>query len=117
VATRRIVQGARVSSAKPSEARRLRREPTPAERALWQHLRASRLSGLRFRRQQVIRGFIGDFFCSAAELVVEVDGPVHHTEREYDLERDMILGEMGLRVLRFANSAVLKDQLRWQSPF
>jgi very-short-patch-repair endonuclease len=42
-------------------------------------------------------------------LVVEVDGPVHDTEREYDLERDMILGEMGPRVLIFANSAVLKD--------
>ena len=49
-------------------ARQMRRQPTPAEAKLWQHLRAGRLSGLHFRRQQVIDGFIVDFYCHAVGL-------------------------------------------------
>ena len=46
---------------------------TPAEKLLWQEIRANKL-GVRFRRQQVIQGFIVDFYCHQAGLVVEVDG-------------------------------------------
>ena len=85
----------------------MRREMTPGERMLWQRLRASRLDGLHFRRQQVIDGFIADFFCHAAWLVVEVDGDVHNDRQDYDAERDRLLAARGVRILRFTNAAVM----------
>ncbi len=84
----------------------LRRRTTPAEQRLWQSLRADRLAGLHFRRQQLIAGFIVDFYCHAARLAVEVDGPVHETQAEYDAERDRILGREGIQVLHIANEDV-----------
>jgi very-short-patch-repair endonuclease len=82
---------------------------TDAERVLWHELRASQLGGWHFRRQQVIGGFIVDFYCHAAGLAVELDGEVHDTQAEYDIERDQILMVRGLRVLRFKNRDVLED--------
>lgn len=37
---------------------------------------------------------------------MELDGGVHQTQREYDADRDRILAELGVRVLRFPNEAV-----------
>src|SRR5215207_3725346 len=91
-----IVVGQRVAREKVERAKALRREMTPAERRLWQQLRDHRLAGLRFRRQQVVNGFIVDFYCHAAALVVEVDGSVHSEQAEYDAERDRILAARGL---------------------
>jgi very-short-patch-repair endonuclease len=88
----------------------MRREMTASERLLWQHLRANRLGGLHFRRQQIIDGFIADFFCHAAKLVVELDGGVHEDRQEYDAERDRRLSTHGLHILRFTNSE-LKNNL------
>ena len=107
-ARRRVVTGQRVAPAKVGLARVLRRAMTPEEALLWQWLRAGRLDGLHFRRQQIIGGFIVDFYCHAVGLVVEVDGPVHDAEqqKDYDAERDRILAAHGLRLLRFANEAV-----------
>jgi len=79
---------------------------TPSERLLWQRLKANRLGGLHFRRQQIIDGFIADFFCHAANLVVEVDGGVHASQQEYDNERDCILATHGLRIVRFTNAEI-----------
>jgi very-short-patch-repair endonuclease len=87
----------------------MRRTMTPAESILWQCLRRSQLQGLHFRRQQVIDGFIADFYCHSARLVVEVDGPVHEGATEHDAERDAILTARGLRVLRITNERVLTD--------
>jgi very-short-patch-repair endonuclease len=84
----------------------MRRAPTHAEELLWERLRASRCAGLHFRRQQVIDGFIADFYCHAAGLVVEVDGQIHKTQRDRDAERDAIMQTRGLLVLRFTNDDV-----------
>lgn len=55
----------------------MREAGTPSERALWQLLRAGQL-GVHFRRQVSLLGcYIVDFYCPAAKLVVEVDGPYH----------------------------------------
>jgi len=35
---------------------------TTAEKKLWQAVRNDRLDGFHFRRQQVIHGFIADFY-------------------------------------------------------
>jgi very-short-patch-repair endonuclease len=90
-------------------ARELRRRMTPAEIALWRRLRRSQLDGLHFRRQQVIDGYIVDFYCHAAGLLVEVDGEVHLNQVDYDAERDRVLAVRGLEVLRFSNRQVVSD--------
>lgn len=105
----RVVRGQKVDVAKVERARELRRRMTRSERALWQQLRANRLQGLHFRRQQVIDGFIVDFYCHAAALVVEVDGEIHRVQREYDTERDRVLAARGLQVLRFSDDEVERD--------
>jgi very-short-patch-repair endonuclease len=90
-------------------AKEMRRNMTPAERKLWQHLRANRLEGFHFRRQQIIDRFIVDFYCHAADLVIEVDGGSHLEQEAYDQERDAYLAEHGLKVLRFLNTEVEKE--------
>jgi very-short-patch-repair endonuclease len=103
----RVVVGQRVTSEKLERARQLRHTMTGAERILWRYLRGHRLEGWGFRRQQVIAGLIVDFYCHEASLVVEVDGPVHETQRDYDRERDRVLNALGLRVLHFTNDEVM----------
>src|SRR5919108_3491076 len=76
------------------------------KRALWQRLRARRLHGLRFRRQQLVDGFIVDFYCHTASLAVEAEGGVHHQQAAYDAERDRVLLARGIRILRIANAGV-----------
>ena len=101
----RIVTGCN-TEAKRVCAKELRRQMTPAEAVLWQRLKANRLKGLHFRRQQLIDGFIVDFYCHAACLVIELDGSVHHNQAEYDSLRDHIIATRGLRVLRFPNDRI-----------
>jgi very-short-patch-repair endonuclease len=82
---------------------------TPAERTLWAEIRGRQLDGAKFRRQQVIAGYIADFYCHAARLVVELDGPLHRHQAEYDAERDKAIRLYGLHVLRFTNDDVEND--------
>lgn len=90
-------------------AKEFRRQMTPAEKILWQHLRGNRLKGLHFRRQQIIDGFIADFYCHAARLVIEVDGKIHELQAEYDAERDRVLLARGLHLLRIRNEEVVQE--------
>ena len=99
-----IVKGQKVTEGKVLLAQQMREHMTPTEAILWEHLRGNRLAGLKFRRQQVIDGFIADFYCHAVGLVVEVDGPIHNSA--YDAERDRILGVRKLTVLRIKNEQV-----------
>jgi very-short-patch-repair endonuclease len=86
----------------------MRRNPTLAEHRLWQALRRSRI-GRHFRRQDIVGGFIADFTCRSAHLVIEADGPVHEGFTDCDEERDATLHAMGWRTLRFANERVMDD--------
>jgi very-short-patch-repair endonuclease len=106
---RGVVRGQHVARAKLERAKVLRREMTPEERLLWGRLRRSQLAGLHFRRQQVIAGFIADFYGASAGLVVEVDGAVHDTQPDYDAERDEILAARDIRILRVSNEDVRQD--------
>ena len=72
----RIVRGRRLPE-KQALARRMRREMTESEAVPGECLRGNRLGGLHFRRQQVIAGFIADFFCHAARLVIGCNGAAH----------------------------------------
>jgi very-short-patch-repair endonuclease len=106
---RNIVVGQRVQRVKLERAKELRRSMTPAETALWERLKGNRLARIHFRRQQVIHGFIVDFYCHAAGLVVELDGEVHELRKISDAERDVVLESLGLRVVRFENQEVLAN--------
>ena len=103
-----IIPGQRVTKEKVERSRELRREMTPAENLLWQEVRAKKL-GVRFRRQQIIAGFIVDFYCHRAALVIEVDGDIHDLQQEEDLRRETVLKELGLTMVRFRNEDLRKD--------
>jgi hypothetical protein len=54
-------------------------------------------------------GFIVDFYCHKAALVIEVDGDIHDLQQEEDARREKVLSEMGLRVVRLRNEDVMKN--------
>jgi very-short-patch-repair endonuclease len=90
-------------------ARRLRKQMTDAERALWFLLRRKQIEGHRFRKQVPIRKYNVDLACLEARLVIEVDGS-QHAESPRDQERDAWLRAQNFRVLRFWNNDVLQNQ-------
>jgi very-short-patch-repair endonuclease len=101
-----IIIGQRITSEKYQHSKQLRQQMTPEEKILWEQLRRNNLKGLHFRRQQIIDGFIVDFYCHKARLVIEVDGEVHNQQLESDRERDKILSARGLKILRITNQDV-----------
>jgi very-short-patch-repair endonuclease len=88
-------------------ARALRNGATDAERKLWQRLRGRQLFDFKFRRQYPIAGYIADFACVEAGLVIELDGGQHIDQANYDAERTRKLAVNGYKVLRFWNDDVL----------
>ncbi|MFA6220305.1 MAG: endonuclease domain-containing protein [Erythrobacter sp.] len=86
----------------------MRKEPTEAERRLWAILRAGRMGGAKFRRQEQIGDYIVDFVCFRRKLVVEADGS-QHIENARDMDRDIFLARQGFRILRFWNNDILAD--------
>lgn len=103
-----IVTEQRVAKEKLQRAKELRHEMTPAEKVLWRELRANKL-GVHFRRQQIVQGFIVDFYCHRAGLVVEVDGDIHDLQKAEDERREKVLKDMGLRIIRFRNDEIVRD--------
>lgn len=101
----------RVTDEKVAMAKALRKNATPAEKLLWEALRNRQLNGMKFRRQQIIRGFITDFYAEAADLAIELDGAAHDSPEAQakDKEREAVLRGAGVRILRFDNEAVLGD--------
>ncbi|WP_119275160.1 endonuclease domain-containing protein [Taklimakanibacter deserti] len=90
------------------QARRLRREQTPAEIRLWSGLRGRRLSNYKFVRQHPIGPFTVDFICREAALIIEVDGATHSNDYDiaYDQRRTHYLELHGYRVLRILNDDI-----------
>ena len=91
---------------KTGRARRLRSVPTDAEAKLWYHLRARRLNGHKFVRQEPIGPYTVDFICRDHRLIVEVDGG-QHADNARDAVRDKWLTDRHYRILRFWNNDVL----------
>jgi very-short-patch-repair endonuclease len=87
----------------------LRKETTPAEKALWRYLRMLREQGVHFRRQHAIGPYVPDFCAPRKCLVIELDGSPHLERQEQDAERTAYLATRGYRVIRFWNDQVLND--------
>jgi very-short-patch-repair endonuclease len=100
--------------------RLLRRNQTPEEKLLWAFLRDRKFNGKKFRRQYPIiyterqykkHFFVADFYCVEAKLIVELDGKVHDFQKEYDIQRDLIIKEFKLKVLRIKNDELKEPEL------
>jgi very-short-patch-repair endonuclease len=91
--------------------RTLRNKSTDAEILLWSKIRLRQISNLIFYRQKPLGGYIVDFYCPKAKLVIEVDGSQHLEQdaKDYDHVRDEFLNSMGLTVLRFTNIDVIDN--------
>lgn len=90
-------------------ARELRREMTRHERRLWYDF--LRLYPVKIYRQRTISGFIADFYCAAAKLVIELDGSQHFTPEglAYDAGRTEVFDHLGVEVIRFTNRQIDKE--------
>ena len=84
----------------------LRKNMTPAEKCLWERLSKNQL-GVRFKAQHPVDIFIADFYCHKYKLIVEVDGKIHLSQKEYDEGRTAELDRYDLKVIRFTNEEVL----------
>jgi len=93
-------------------AQKLRREMTDSEKILWEELRGRKLNGYKFLRQHPIlyngnliryNYFIADFYCASRKVIIELDGPVHEDNLEYDEYRDSELQKLNIKVLRIKN--------------
>jgi very-short-patch-repair endonuclease len=90
------------SKCKPEKkvfARQLRKNMTPPEKLFWLVLRCKK-TGFKFRRQEIILGWIVDFYCPQKKLIIEVDGKCHDTQKQQDDRRDRVLLEYGIKTLR-----------------
>lgn len=85
----------------------LRKRMTTAEEILWDALRNRRCGAMKFRRQEKVSWFVVDFLCMEFGLVVEVDGPIHLKQKEYDQRREMEIEKLGWKILRFTNDEVI----------
>jgi PncC family amidohydrolase len=88
-----------------------RKQPTEAERVLWEIVRGNKMAGYKFRRQHIISNYIADFVCLSEQLVIEVDGLYHQLPENKisDEERTKDLNRLGFEVLRFTNEQVFND--------
>lgn len=95
-----------------SNARKLRREMTPEERKLWYEF--PRKYPVKFRKQHILGGFILDFYCPDALLVVELDGNQHFEadRQEHDSKRTEFLNRRNILVVRYRNVDIRKN-FRW----
>jgi len=89
-------------------AKTLRTNQTDAEWRLWACLRAGRLEGLKFKRQVPLKGYVLDFVCFEARLIVELDGG-QHAESVRDHIRDATFAGDGFLTMRVWNSEVMTD--------
>ena len=93
-------------------AQTLRKNATKEENKLWyQYLRKY---PVQWNRQKIIGGYIVDFYCKKANLVIELDGSQHFQPEtmKYDHARTKYLSGAGIQVVRFTNSDI---NLRFES--
>jgi very-short-patch-repair endonuclease len=101
----------------------LRRQMTDSEKILWKEVRDRRISGYKFLRQHPIiyKGdltrlnyFIADFYCDEKKAIIELDGPVHDSSKEYDQFRDEELSNLSIHILRIKNDELLNMKVTKQ---
>ena len=91
-----------------NRAKKLRQSETEAEQVIWSWLRAKRLKGVKFRRQEPVGIYVVDFVSFEKKLIIEIDGGQHNIEvnKANDEVRTEWLESQGFRVIRFWNNEV-----------
>src|ERR1035438_104775 len=87
-------------------ARNMRFNPTRHEAIMYDALKEN---GFSFDTQVQVGPYIVDALIREGKTVIEVDGLIHESQKEYDLERDRYLWNRSYRVIRFKNSEVACD--------
>jgi len=93
---------------KKKKAAQMARNKTWPEKKLWAKLKDKQL-GVNFYAQKIILGYIVDFWCPKAGLVVEVDGSQHKKRKSYDAHRDAVLLEKNILTMRFTAQEVTNN--------
>lgn len=91
--------------------RKLRKNMTYLELALWKRIRHNQLE-LRFRRQYTYENRIFDFYAPQIKLAIEIDGETHFCDsnaRKREIQNDNQLFISGITVFRFSNREVLNN--------
>jgi very-short-patch-repair endonuclease len=96
--------------------RRFRKNQTKAESNFWNTVRNRQLEGYKIQRQYPInfewnnknKFFIADFYCHEAKLIIEIDGGIHETQKNYDKNRDKIIKLLGYNIIRSQNEEIMK---------
>lgn len=88
----------------------LRTEANLAEKILWKHLRREQM-GYKFRRQYSIGNVIADFCSVPIQLIIEIDGWTHDSEKTKtkDTKKEWLLESYGYKILRFTNEQIYGD--------
>ncbi|TAL36811.1 MAG: endonuclease domain-containing protein [Spirochaetes bacterium] len=81
----------------------MRKNPTAAEKKLWEELKEKRFDGLKFRNQHPVFRYILDFYCHEKKLAIEVDGDIHINQKETDAYREDYLKSLGIVTVRVKN--------------
>ena len=94
-----------------NRAKELRQTETEPEQIIWSWLRAKKLKGVKFRRQEPVGIYIVDFVSFEKKLIIEIDGGQHSIEKNKasDDARTVWLESQGFHVLRFWNNEVTSN--------
>jgi len=98
-------------------ARELRKNQTHAEIILWHRLRKMKIGNYKFLRQHPVffyyngnlRFYIADYYCFELRLIIEVDGPIHKYQCNYDRQREDVLKAKKFSVIRFDNAEITNN--------
>ena len=94
------------NSSLKENARKLRKAGVLSEVLFWKTFKKA--FAYDFDRQIIIGNYIVDFFIPELGLIFEIDGESHNYKGEYDLERDLFLESLGLKVVHIDDLWVKK---------
>lgn len=89
--------------------RKLRNNPTEAEKKIWFQLLHKKYLEFKFLRQKPLDQFILDFYCPKLLLDIEIDGDSHVNKQNSDNYRDYRLGILGIKTIRYTNEEVINN--------
>jgi very-short-patch-repair endonuclease len=94
--------------------RRMRQAMGHTEVRLWACLKGRQVDGWTFRRQHPIGPYYVDFYCPAAGLIIEVNGPAHDDDRTWarDQARYARLECQGYRVVCIIVQDIDRDMIQ-----
>src|SRR5437762_9287298 len=90
-------------------ARKLRKDPPASEKVLWQLIRGKQISGFKFGRRRIVLGWIPDFWCPAANLVIEIDGDQSDWKKDRDIRREKDFADEGIRTLHVSAEHIFRN--------